>query len=135
MVAGRTKKYLWECKCDCGETVFRLSEKLQPEIMCSCKTCAEKAAASTMKDNAGYVEGTQLSKLGTIKINANSSSGIRGVFFNRRTGKWRATLKFQGQYHYLGEFANVEDAIKARQRAEETYFAPLLEKYKTESVF
>lgn len=50
-------------------------------------------------------------------------------FFNRRSGKWRASLKFQGQDHYLGEYVNIEDAIKARHRAEEIYFAPLLEKY------
>lgn len=56
-------------------------------------------------------------------------SGVRGVFFNRRSGKWRAMLKFQGKDHYLGEYVKRDDAIKARQRAEEQYFAPLLEKY------
>lgn len=54
---------------------------------------------------------------------------MRGVFLNRKSGKWRATLKFKGDNHYLGEFINVEDAIKARYRAEELYFALLLEKY------
>ena len=63
------------------------------------------------------------------KVNANSSSGVRGVFLNRKSGKWRATLRFKGNDHYLGEFVNVEDAIKARHRAEELYFALLLEKY------
>jgi len=38
-------------------------------------------------------------------------------------------LKFQGKDHYLGEYVKIEDAIKARQHAEEQYFAPLLEKY------
>lgn len=129
MVSGRTRKYLWECKCDCGKTVYRLSEKLQHEKNCACKTCMGKAAASVMTESAGFVEGTQLSKIMSTKACSNSSSGVRGVFFNRRSGKWRASLKFQGQDHYLGEYVNVEDAIKARQRAEEIYFAPLLEKY------
>lgn len=88
-----------------------------------------KAAAIAMTENAGFVEGTQLSKLSTTKANANSSSGVRGVFFNRRSGKWRATLKFQGQDHYLGEHIKIEDAIKARQRAEELFYTPVLEKY------
>lgn len=123
------KKYLWECRCDCGATVYRLSEKLKQGIQCACKTCMGKAAAITMTENAGFVEGTQLSKLSTAKANANSSSGVRGVFFNRRSGKWRATLKFQGQDHYLGEYIKIEDAIKARQRAEELYFTPVIEKY------
>lgn len=107
------KKYLWECRCDCGATVYRLSEKLKQGIQCACKTCMGKAAAIAMTENAGFVEGTQLSKLSTTKANANSSSGVRGVFFNRRSGKWRATLKFQGLDHYLGEYIKIEDAIKA----------------------
>ena len=123
------KKYLWECRCDCGATVYRLSEKLKQGIQCACKTCMGKAAAIAMTENAGFVEGTQLSKLSTTKANANSSSGVRGVFFNRRSGKWRATLKFQGLDHYLGEYIKIEDAIKARQRAEELLYTPVLEKY------
>lgn len=128
-VAGRTRKYLWECRCDCGATVYRLSEKLRTDRNCACKECMGKHAASAMTGKAGFVEGTQLHKLTAAKANANSSSGVRGVFFNRRSGKWRAALRFQGKDHYLGEYQKIEDAIKARQRAEEIYFAPLLEKY------
>lgn len=129
IVSGRIKKYLWECRCDCGETVYRLSEKLQLGKNCACKTCTRKAAAIAMTDSAGFIEGTQLCKLVSTKANANSSSGVRGVFLNRRSGKWRATLKFQGKNHYLGEYVNVVDAMKARQRAEELYYAPVIEKY------
>lgn len=129
LISGQKRKYMWECRCDCGEIVHRLSEKLRLDKNCSCKTCMGKAAASTMTDSAGFIEGTQLCKLTATKANANSSSGVRGVFLNRRTGKWRATLKFKGNNHYLGEFINVEDAIKARQQAEELFFTPILEKY------
>lgn len=128
-ISGRTKKYLWECRCDCGEIVYRLSEKLQLGKNCACKTCMEKAAALNMVENAGFIDGTQITKLVSTKANINSKSGIRGVFFNRRSGKWRASLKFQGKDHYLGEYQNMEDAIKARKRAEELYFAPMIEKY------
>ena len=129
VVPNRTRKYMWECRCDCGETVYRLSEKLRSDKNSVCAKCTEKKAVSSMAEHAGYVEGTQIYKLTATKANANSSSGIRGVFFNRNSGRWRATLKFKGKNHYLGEFINIEDAVKARQQAEETYFAPLLEKY------
>ena len=129
-VSGNQRKYMWECRCDCGATVYRLSEKLQQDKNCACKTCMGKAAVNAMIDNAGFVEGTQLWKLTGKKANANSSSGVRGVFWNRKTGKWRATLKFKGENHYLGEFVNIDDAIKARSRAEELFFAPLVEKYR-----
>lgn len=129
-VAGR-RKYLWECRCDCGQTVYRLSEKLREGKRCACKACLEKAAANAMTEKAGFVEGTQLCKLSATKANTNSTSGVRGVFFNRRSGKWRACLQFQGKDHYLGEYVKIEDAIKARQRAEELYYTPVIEKYKT----
>lgn len=129
LISDQRRKYMWECRCDCGEIVYRLSEKLRLDKNCACKTCMGKAAASTMTDSAGFVEGTQVCKLTATRPNANSSSGVRGVFLNRKSGKWRATLRFKGNDHYLGEFVNVEDAIKARHRAEELYFAPLLEKY------
>lgn len=128
ILSGR-KKYLWECRCDCGATVYRLSEKLHQGKQSACKTCMGKAAANAMTEKAGFVEGTQLCKLSTTKANVNSSSGVRGVFFNRRSGKWRATLKFQGKDHYLGEYTKIDDAMKARQRAEELYYTPVIEKY------
>lgn len=129
VLISNRKKYLWECRCDCGATVYRLSEKLQQGRQCACKACMGKAAATAMTENAGFVEGTQLCKLSATKANANSSSGVRGVFFNSRSGKWRATLKFQGKDHYLGEYTKIDDAIKARQRAEELYYTPVIEKY------
>ena len=89
----------------------------------------EKSAVNAMVNSAGFVEGTQISKLVRTSPNANSTSGVRGVFFYQRSGKWRASIKFQGKHHYLGEHVKIEEAIKARQRAEEQYFAPLLEKY------
>ena len=97
----RGKKYLWECRCDCGQTVYRLSEKLRDEVNSSCKSCMEKSAVNAMVNSAGFVEGTQLSKLVQTSPNANSTSGVRGVFFNRRSGKWRASIKFQGKQYYL----------------------------------
>ena len=80
-----------------------------------------------MVENAGFVEGTQLNKIAHTTPLVTSRSGVRGVFFNNKTGKWRATLKFQGVSHYLGEYKDLEDAKKARWRAEEEYFDPLLE--------
>ncbi len=109
--------------------MYRLSEKMRLGKNCACKTCLGKAAASAMYESAGFVEGTQLSKITSAKANANSSSGVRGVRYNRRSGKWRATLRFQRKDYYLGEYTNIEEAIKARQQAEERYYAPILEKY------
>ena len=125
----RGRKYLWKCRCDCGEIVYRLPEKLRNDVNSACDQCLKEQAVKAMVESAGFIEGTQLKKIASTKPLATNKSGVRGVFFNNRTGKWRAMLKFQGVNHYLGEYKDIEDAIKARGRAEEEYFAPVLERY------
>ena len=128
-IPGHSKKYLWKCVCDCGEIVYRLPEKLRDNVNSACDKCLTERVVKAMNDNAGFIEGTQLNKISSTKPLKTSKSGVRGVFFNNRTGKWRASLKFQGVSHYLGEYSDMEEAVKARARAEEEYFAPILERY------
>lgn len=128
-IPDRGKKHLWKCQCDCGEVVYRLPEKLRDNVNSACEKCTTENAVAAMVQNAGFVEGTQIKKIASNKPLATSKSGVRGVFFNSRTGKWRAMLKFQCVNHYLGEYKEMEEAKKARWKAEEYYFAPVLERY------
>lgn len=52
----------------------------------------------------------------------NNTSGIRGVWFNKRTNKWCAEIQFHNQKIYLGEYLALEEAAKVRKIAEEKYF-------------
>ena len=124
------RKYLWKCVCDCGEVVYRLPEKLRDHTNSACDRCGEQSKVAAMVQSAGYAEGTQLKKIASTKAQKTSKSGIRGVFFNNRTGKWRAVLMFQGVNHYLGEYRELADAVKARTDAEALYYGPILEKHK-----
>ncbi len=124
-----TKRYKWKCVCDCGEIVYRLPEKLREDSGFACDNCNSQKAVNAMLENAGFVEGTQISKILSDKPTLANKSGHRGVFLNNRTQKWRATLKFRGVNHYLGEYADLGDAVRARKRAEEKYFEPFLEMY------
>lgn len=45
--------------------------------------------------------------------NANSSSGIRGVYFRKDTGKWQVRLMHNGKNVIVGCFSNKEDAEAA----------------------
>lgn len=125
-----TKRYLWKCICDCGAIVYRLPEKLRSNINSGCDECLEKEHVAAMLAKAGFVDGTQLSKISRTEPNASNTSGVRGVCWNSRTQKWRAALRFQGQNHFLGEYDDIADAIKARHRAEDEYFLPVLEAHK-----
>lgn len=48
------------------------------------------------------------------KVGKNSKSGIRGVYWSKKAGKWTAHIKFQSKQTYLGAFDDIEDARKIR---------------------
>lgn len=48
----------------------------------------------------------------------DNSSGVRGVSWHSRYGKWQAYITSDGRRKNLGYFDNKDDAISARQRAE-----------------
>lgn len=47
--SGKVSGYIWECKCDCGNTVFAESCKLRPNGLKSCGCLQRDTASSTMK--------------------------------------------------------------------------------------
>lgn len=54
---------------------------------------------------------------------SNSKSGIRGVFWIPRRGKWHAQIGYLGRPINLGTFNNVEDAKEARRLGELKYWS------------
>lgn len=44
------------------------------------------------------------------KIPQRNTSGIKGVYFDKRTNKWVAQIKIKGNTLYLGSFVNLKDA-------------------------
>ncbi len=43
--------------------------------------------------------------------NKNSKSGIRGVFWNKRTKRWHADIRVAGEKKYLGVFASADAGV------------------------
>lgn len=56
------------------------------------------------------------------KIHRNNSSGVSGVNWHKRIGKWQAQIRVNWERVYLGYFTNFEDAVAARKAAEKMYF-------------
>lgn len=48
------------------------------------------------------------------KIQSNNKSGVPGVHWNKREGKWKAYAKIKGKIINLGTHVNKEEAINAR---------------------
>ena len=80
-----------------------------------------------MRENAGFVDGTQISRIKTDRLISSNTSGVRGVYFDKRSGKWRARLKFKGKLMNFGTYSNFDDAVKARKQAEQEIYGEFLE--------
>ncbi len=55
------------------------------------------------------------------KIRKKGTSKYRGVSLERKTGKWRAKIYFNGKYMNLGSFEIEEDAARAYDAAAKIY--------------
>ena len=51
------------------------------------------------------------------------------MFWDQTHQRWIAKLNLRRQTHYLGSYEKMEDAVKARQKAEEELFRPVVEEY------
>ncbi|PFW65272.1 AP2 domain-containing protein [Bacillus sp. AFS075034] len=119
---------LWECKCDCGNKISAIHYHLKIGKIKSCGCTRDKnrnAAAMEFLRN-DMIDGTRKTMLSS-KIYKNNKSGHKGVCWVKGKQKWRASIHIKGKTIHLGYFAEKEDAIKAREIAEEKYFKPILE--------
>ena len=126
---GKRKTQLWKCLCDCGEITYKATDTLTNPDISMCQACAGKYSASKARENAGFVDGTQITKIKGKTETSDNLSGFRGVYLDRKTGKYRARIKFQGKLYNLGSYMLLEDAVKARRRGEEEYFGKFLADY------
>lgn len=55
-------------------------------------------------------------------LSKNNTSGVKGVYFYKRDGKWKAQIMKERKCYPLGTFNNKEDAIKARKEAEIKFY-------------
>lgn len=124
---GQRTVPLWECVCDCGEMTYKATDTLKGRKYSMCSKCATAYAADKMRSAAGFIGGTQISRIKSNKLSAANTSGVKGVYRDKRSGKWRARLKFKGKLMNFGSYNNFEDAVKARKEAEELYFGEFLE--------
>jgi len=63
-------------------------------------------------DQASVVRGSDVAR-------RDNTSGVRGVHWHRRAGKWMAQIRVDGKKYYLGLFKTIEEAAAARKAAEE----------------
>ena len=127
---GNGLKNGWLCRCDCGKEVIYSQKELVHDHIQSCGCLLADTARKNVDNTVGHFEGTTVSAIRLSRpANANSKSGVKGVYWSNRESCWIAKIGFQGRSILLGRFSSLAEAKKARAAAEEKYFAPILEKY------
>lgn len=122
---------IWLCECECGEKteVFAGNLRRNRTKSCGCLNDEYRKKDAQKLGTIGQYRGTKIQSL-TSKLFKNNTSGYKGVLWREKYQKWESTISLQGKRRFLGYFDNKEDAIKARQEAEEKYFKPIIEEYK-----
>ena len=64
---------------------------------------------------------TQAENAKNQTISRSNTSGVTGVRFAPREGKWIAQIKHHRRLHHLGTFAKFEDAVLCRKAAEQHF--------------
>lgn len=65
---------------------------------------------------------TQSQNMMNKRKQCNNSSGVTGVYLDKKYNKWQARIIYNKQIIHLGYFNTKEEAIEARRQAELEYF-------------
>ena len=76
--------------------------------------------ADNRKSNLRVVTYSQNSM--NMSLSKSNTSGVTGVFWNKRQQKWVAAITVNHKKIWLGAFNVFNEAVKARKEAEEKYF-------------
>lgn len=121
------RSIIWECRCDCGNTVKYSVNMLQKGKVHSCGCMYRETRSECVSYRRDVTENTILSSLIVSKgLRKNNTSGCTGVYLQKSTGKWIAYINFQKKRYSLGTYANKEAAIAARKDAEHQLHDPII---------
>ena len=110
---------LWNCRCDCGNMTQQYGPNLRRGLVVSCGCVRRESGKKQYEQNIHYINGTQLELVRSKKIWKTNKTGVKGVYQEKRTGKYIASMTFQGKREILGRFQTLEEARQAREQAEE----------------
>lgn len=126
---------VWEFKCDCGNIVYKAMDlvKRGAIVSCGCKKRENinknRCKISIEKFNKeNLVENTRLDIIGKENSRKHNTTGKTGVNLVKITGRYTASLQFQGKRYHLGTFDTIEEAYKAREEAKEKLHKEFLRK-------
>lgn len=128
----------WICECECGNRKSIICKSLREGNTHSCGCIQREVARTTgtrtvaknaekqIEVNVAYRTNFQVIENGNLP--RNNKSGHKGVWWDKSRKMWQAYIQVHGKRVNLGRYYDIKDAIRAREAAEEEYFAPLIER-------
>lgn len=107
------QRVYWKCVCNhCGNELVLSNNDIRNYTSCGCRRGASKYYMDSIRDPES---------LKTTRPTAKSSTGVRGVYFNKRKGSYQAFINVDKRPKYLGSSKNFEKAVALRKAAEKEY--------------
>jgi len=103
----------WEWECDCGNTFIAPAKNIVALGRKSCGCLQRERRANAKKAKKDCAAKT---------LYQNNTSGVRGVWWDKKKKKWVARITFKKKTIRLGCYKDLSHAAKARKEAEEKLF-------------
>ena len=113
---GKNRESMWRCRCDCGKEIELSSSSLRTNNTKSCG-CLKIQRQKELRERLHIVDGTCIEWLCGRKKRSDNKSGCKGVF-KKKNGTYEVYLGFKKKYFYLGSYADFDEAVSVRRRAE-----------------
>lgn len=111
---SKNQRVYWNCICKhCGNHVELQSNQIERYSGCGCKqNRSTKERMAEIRDPES---------LKTTRPTAKSTTGVRGVYFNKRKGSYQAFINVNKRTRYLGSSKDFKKAVALRKEAEIEY--------------
>lgn len=111
---SKNQRVYWNCICKhCGNHIELQSNQIERYSSCGCKhNRSTKERMAEIRDPES---------LKTTKPTAKSTTGVRGVYYNKRKKRYVAYINVDKKSKYLGSSVDLKEAAEIRRKAEIEY--------------
>ncbi|MDS8476441.1 AP2 domain-containing protein [Streptococcus pneumoniae] len=111
---SKNQRVYWNCICKhCGNHTELQSNQIERYFSCGCK--------HNRSSKERMAEISDPESLKTNKPTAKSTTGVRGVYYNKRKKRYVAYINVDKKPKYLGSSVDLKEAAEIRRKAEIEY--------------
>lgn len=111
---SKNQRVWWNCVCKhCGNELILSNNDINHYTSCGCLRGASKDYMDSIRDPES---------LKSTKPTAKSTTGVRGVYFNKRKGNYQAFINVNKKPKYLGSSKDFRKAVALRREAEREFW-------------